>query len=450
MKKLIKLFALPILLSVACVSCEQDPSQEPEQTFEVLVQLEYPEGIESVEGVKMVMKNSQGTTLEAETDVLGIARFEVIAGLYTATASEQRAIDGSIYNFNGKSAEIQIAEGWDSAEIITLELVETKSSQLVIKEFYFGGCQDNTGEDDYSFDSYVTLYNNSDIELSLNNMCLGTSLGNAHAMDIFGIVDAEGVLTYEGKSWTPTWNSVYQSKGEVTIPARGEIVVAIAGGIDHTVTYTNSVDLSNANYVIYDPEVLTHAYYHPTPSDKISPDNYIGASMFGTGNAVMIGTACPSLFIYQMPEGVDADSFIADPNNLTYVGKMEVDAFKVAKIEKEWILDATEAFNAAYEAESVKRLTSDLDAGQVVVTTRQGYTMYRNVDKEATEAIEGNKEKLVYGYTLGTDGLVDSGTTDPSGIDAEASMDAGAVIVYQDTNNSSKDFHQRKISSLKR
>ena len=40
-------------------------------------------------------------------------------------------------------------------------------------------------------------------------------------------------------------------------------------------------------------------------------------------------------------------------------------------------------------------------------------------------------------------------STDPSGIDAEASIKNGAVIVYQDTNNSSKDFHQRKVASLK-
>ena len=81
-------------------------------------------------------------------------------------------------------------------------------------------------------------------------------------------------------------------------------------------------------------------------------------------------------------------------------------------------------------------------------TNKQGYTIYRNVDQAATEALEGNKEKLVYSYAGGTQDIED-GSTDPSGIDAEASIKNGAVIVYQDTNNSTKDFHLRKVSSLK-
>lgn len=76
--------------------------------------------------------------------------------------------------------------------------------------------------------------------------------------------------------------------------------------------------------------------------------------------------------------------------------------------------------------------------------TKMGYTLYRNVDKEATEAIPGNEGKLVYSYALGVDGA-----TDPSGIDAEASIRKGARIVYKDTNNSSQDFHLRSKASLR-
>ena len=451
MKKNLRFLFFMLVMSFVFVGCDKEiDAPDPNQTYEVQVKLVYPNELAPVEGVKVSMENTQGTVLEAITDDKGVATFESVVGIYAASASEQRADNGEVTILNGTSQEFEVTHEWDSAKVISLELLATKAGQIIIKEFYFGGCQDNTGEDDYSFDSYVTLYNNSDVEANINNLCLGTSLGNAHALDIFGITNKEGILTYANETWTPSWNSIYQSKGAVSIPARSQIVIAIAGGIDHTVTYNNSVDLSNANYVIYDPEVLTHPYYHPVPSASISPDNYIGASMFGMGNAVMIGTVCPSLFIYQLPEGTTAESYIANPENITYVGKMQVNAFKVAKVQKEWILDATEAFNADYVDESAKRLTPDLDAGQVVVTTRQGYTMYRNVDKNATEAIAGNKDKLVYDYALGTEGLVDTGTTDPSGIDAEKSIEAGAVIVYKDTNNSSKDFHQRKISSLKK
>ena len=93
----------------------------------------------------------------------------------------------------------------------------------------------------------------------------------------------------------------------------------------------------------------------------------------------------------------------------------------------------------------MKRLTADVDAGYVWLTNYQGHTLYRNVDKTATEALPENEGKLVYNYTLGVDG-----STDPSGIDAEASMKQGAHIIFQDTNNSSNDFHERAKCSLRK
>ena len=70
------------------------------------------------------------------------------------------------------------------------------------------------------------------------------------------------------------------------------------------------------------------------------------------------------------------------------------------------------------------------------------------MDKEATEALPENEGKLVYGYTGGTDDV--EGSTDPSGIDAEASIANGAHIIYSDTNDSFIDFHQKKVASLKK
>ena len=105
---------------------------------------------------------------------------------------------------------------------------------------------------------------------------------------------------------------------------------------------------------------------------------------------------------------------------------------------------------AGLESSNNKRFTSDIDAGSIYMTSDYGYTLYRNVDKEATEALPENAGKLVYGYTGGTVGVdITYGSTDPSGIDAEASIANGAHIIYMETNNSSSDFHQRRISSLK-
>jgi hypothetical protein len=41
-------------------------------------------------------------------------------------------------------------------------------------------------------------------------------------------------------------------------------------------------------------------------------------------------------------------------------------------------------------------------------------------------------------------------STDPSGIDAEASIQKGAHIIYQNTNNATNDFHERQLCSLRK
>lgn len=84
------------------------------------------------------------------------------------------------------------------------------------------------------------------------------------------------------------------------------------------------------------------------------------------------------------------------------------------------------------------------------MTNKLGYSIYRNVDKEATEALPENEGKLVYNYGLGTTTINGGTSTDLSSIDAEASIANGAHIIYMDTNNSMNDFHQRRVASLKR
>jgi hypothetical protein len=113
-------------------------------------------------------------------------------------------------------------------------------------------------------------------------------------------------------------------------------------------------------------------------------------------------------------------------------------------VPNDWIIDGIEVYQASRISDSRKRLTADIDAGFVGLTNQLGHTLYRNVDKEATEALPENAGKLVHDYALGVDG-----STDGSGIDAEASMKNGAHIVFIDTNNSTNDFHERQKCSLR-
>lgn len=170
--------------------------------------------------------------------------------------------------------------------------------------------------------------------------------------------------------------------------------------------------------------------------------------LYGEGFGWILPIDSPALLIFST-EGMTPEEFGKSDATTFYPDGLEDDImFRFKKLKRSWCLDAVEAFEIEHAGENIKRLTPDLDGGYVYQTWSQGHAVYRNVDKEATEAIAGNKEKLVYGYTLGTEDI-ELGSTDPSGIDAEASLRNGAKIVYMDTNNSTNDFHLRKQPSLK-
>jgi hypothetical protein len=116
------------------------------------------------------------------------------------------------------------------------------------------------------------------------------------------------------------------------------------------------------------------------------------------------------------------------------------------KVPVSWVVDGIESF-LLNNTNNKKRFLPAVDAGYVYHINKEGYSIYRNVDETATKAIAGNDAKLKYQYALGTVSV--GGTTDPSGIDAEASIKNGARIIYKDTNNSTNDTHLRIKPSLR-
>ena len=106
---------------------------------------------------------------------MGEASFKVSTGIYQVTATDNRAVGGSSYVLNGQS-NLTIGNNWVSAAPVELKLNASKTGQIVIKELYVGGCQKNDGSGKFQNDAYVVLYNNSSIDLSLENTALGTTI----------------------------------------------------------------------------------------------------------------------------------------------------------------------------------------------------------------------------------------------------------------------------------
>jgi hypothetical protein len=396
------------------------------------------------DGFDVQLRNTQTNSLFTQkTNAEGKATFHVTPGIYEATATKKQLAGNTYYIYNGALGQITVRNGVSTS--VTMEMKQAKTSQIVIKELYNGGCMKDDGVTYFQYDKCFILYNNSAEPASLANLCIGfCAPSNAQAAN--HNYTADGQLTYEAEGFIPVWNGVWYFPNTLTIAPYSQVVVNICGAIDNTQTVSASINYAHSEYYcMYDPESgYYNTNYYPTPSAVIPTSHYLKAVIMGLGNGWPLSTSSPAFVLFQIPESTNPREYCTNPDNIWYSGGDAKQVNACAKVPNAWIVDAMEVYAAAYKDGCMKRLTSDVDAGYAWLTHQHGHTLYRNVDQEATEALEENTGKLVYNYQMGV-----AGSTDPSGIDAEASLRNGAHIIYQDTNNSTNDFHERLSCSIK-
>lgn len=441
MKKTILALMSVLLLFAACQEKENAYT-----TYKMVVELTYADDQKAFVSadVPVVLRSSSSTvTYDGKTDAQGRVTFTVPAGVYEVSASHRKSSQGSLYVFNGLKSNVVVSEQWNESTAVPVSMVASRTNQLVIKELYGGGCPTDVGGKVHQFDKYVTLYNNSSEPVILENLCLSFAAPGRAGYNQTGFFNADGSLPYESAGFIPVGGTIVYFPSSVTLEPYSQILIALNGGIDHTQTYSQSVDLSKVDYVVYEPTVLNHQGMHPAPAATIPAERYLRAEMFAMGTGLQL-SGSPGFIVFTT-RGVTPSAFVHNDANL-WIEKQpqrgKSDTY--IKVPTEWILDAVEVFEADRLDKCKKRLTAQVDGGYTPLTLRLGHTSYRNVDKAATEALEENKGKLVYDYAK-----VVEGSREPSGIDAEASMKKGAKIIYQDTNNSSNDFHERVKSSLR-
>jgi len=440
MSKYIFLLLLPLI-----ASCSSDIFDRPQDNVS-LGQLDISlTGIDGDEqsGFDILLRNVATNSLfAAQTQADGKAVFSVAPGIYEASVSAQRSAEGVAYIYNGTSGQITVRSGQQT--LVSIDVKRAKTSQLVIKEVYNGGCLANDGVTKFQFDKGIVLYNNSALPASLSNVCFGFATPyNSQANN--KNYNASGHLTYEAEGFIPALNGIWYFPSTLEIAPYSVVVVSVFGAIDNTQTISASVNYAHEDYYcMYDPESgYNNTSYYPTPSSVIPTSHYLKAVRLGLGNAWALSVLSPALFVFQT-KGVTPLEYATNTANHWYDGGQVSQSNICLKVPAEWVVDAIEVFAAGYKDSSLKRLTADIDAGFVWLTNYQGHSLYRNVDQVATEALPENEGRLVYDYALGVDA-----STDPSGIDAEASIKQGAHIVYMDTNNATNDFHERQRCSLR-
>lgn len=448
MKKIISILLVIAGISSFATSCKKEPNAKPVQ---ITIQL-FCDGTQfQTEGVKVTLTDASATSsYEEVTDASGIATFVVPVGAYTAAAVHKEAIDGERIVYNGQNANIMVSNGL--TEPFELYLNKVVSQQLIIKELYYSGCPTNDNAGSYASDQYVIIYNNSSDPADASNLIF------AHAMPYMASTanayyQESGQLLYENLDWMPAGSGLWWFTNPVTIEPYSQIVVVFKQAINHTTEVSASVDLSDPSYYWMDnsgiPEYANNKGYMVT--DAMPSTHYLTGQPFAdTRGGWSLGTSEPAFYIGKMPADqaraicLDEEGHI-DQTLSTFKGMW------VLKFPKECFVDGIELFATANVDKSQVRFPADVNTGYLAMTGKLGYSAYRNVDKEATEALPENEGKLVYGYAGGT-GNEEEGTlsTDPSGIDAEASIKNGAHIIYSETNNTAIDFHQRATASLRK
>ena len=358
------------------------------------------------EGVSVKLSSERGVTYTSFTNSRGEASFDVPLGVYQASMSSTNIVDGRAFLSNGVESNI-IVRGQTA---VKMRISSSESGTIIIKELYVGGCQRDDGSGSFQRDKYVILYNNCPVEVSLSNLCLAFCVP-LNAYGINNNYDADGKLSYANADFLPAASAIWTFTGGISIAPYSEIVVALNGAIDHTATYSNSVNLANADYYCtYDPLVYDNTQFYPSPSELIPTSHYLQAHKFGDSNedAWPLSTSSPAFFIFSLSDETP-EQFVARSDNFWYDGGVVRASNACKMVPRQCILDAVEVFSTTSDYNE-KRMTSDVDAGYILHTPRQGHALMRKIDEQATEQVGRN--------------------------------------VYVDTNNSTNDFVENQRASL--
>ena len=363
------------------------------------------------QGIGVRLTDSKGMEFVQMTDAQGVATFQVPVGIYQATVSwVGEIVDGWRTIYNGALSNLVVRR--DNPLSVTLPLTRATSSSIIIRELYVGGCQKDDGSRWFYRDKYVIIANNSGQRVTLPGLCLGICT----PYNSYGInknYDESGHLNYENEGFVPAASAFwYFQSDEVVFEPWEQKVIALNGAIDHTLAYSNSVNLAQPQYYCtFDIEHYTSTSAYPSPSEVIPTSHYLKAVRYGDQmeSAWPLSSTSPAMFIFTPPAGMTPLEFGNDASNVWYDEGRALPTFACRKVPVENILDGIEVFSDAWD-ENAKRLTGSVDVGYVYMTARQGHSLERRIDVAET-ARQGQ-------------------------------------TVYQDTNNSTADFVQREHASL--
>lgn len=391
MKLISSLFLLFILLLSAC-------SEEEIRSCAVNVQVVFPEdyATQPFDDMKVTLTNKAGgTAYTSPCSSAGVAAFDVEPGDYAASVYYQTAT-GLV--FNGRIESLSLMPDGVSSRTVELVLIRAKSSALVIKEIYYGGCKGRENEE-YMNDQYITLYNNSNETLYLDGLCVAE-------VDFSIAMESPWMQRDPNMERIPAGYISWQFPGngqDYPLVPGAETTIAV-NAVDHTgggYQHENSVNLSAVEWGFYDLALTNEIAPNVKPMKMLLRVGMSTNSIFS-----ILG---PTVMIFALPVP-DVATYVADPANREMEPGFWGDPAEMfLMIPRKWVIDCIECVYSADEL-TMKRVPAELDS-------------------EATYIPGGNFQ----GKSLCR----------------KKNVSIGGHTTYQDTNNSARDF-EISTPSLKR
>ena len=386
-----------LFIVISCLNLENENPYN-ENTHEMTINLSFPDDINEKKssGIEIELYNINTRMVsKTSTGENGIAKITLVNGMYRVSA--KTIIDNIL--FNASEDKVKIA-GKDKE--LTLNLLEVRPGELLIKEMYFGGCMvyDKNSDkpdkkEEYQIDKYFVLHNNTEKVYYLDSLCIGTidPYNSNSAHNVWLEKDKNGNIVYP--SFLPVIQAIWRIPGDGKSfplqPGEDAFIVTHAA-IDHTAKYLESVNLDRKGFfVCYNPKFFDNVLYHPVPGPNIEKNRYMDLVIkTGKANAYAFSVNSPTFIIFKA-KGQSMENFLSKPGNV--IQKPGSDSDKISCIPPEWVIDGVEVFNGL-ASENTKRLLPSIDASAIVLSSAfKGYALKRKINKKASE--EKNYEVLM-------------------------------------------------------
>lgn len=339
MKQLHHFWTLVALLSVLLVGCKPEENRKPAIESECAFTIEAPVGLKDAtySDLQVTIKGSQDGKEIALKPESATFRQKLLEGKYqvslTAGLAYQSDRLGKVRTTVSMEESI-IVKGEKSTFTLIPQYTENVSSGFVIEELFLSPTYNPETKKSYKYgEQYIKITNNSDVTLYADGLGIAQSaLQSTRKLEFVDKDAIKDILPVDFLSIIPGNGTTYPVKP-------GASIIIANDALDHSNVFTGAVDLSHADFEIYDlssnpkfldtdnPEVPNLVSYYKS-SETVSSFHQRG---------------CTTIALVKVP--VDQATYEKDYawsakyifRLKDFTKEMEIEAYKVPL---DWIVDA--------------------------------------------------------------------------------------------------------------